>query len=436
MTRRTMAAWCAAALAAALASGCASVSAGGGTVADGGKTPAGTVPSTTVPSTTVPGPASQPIWLSSLQMTSATTGWALYDSQNPNTAPATSPMLLARTVDGGRTWTDVTPAAALPMLATSSAAQVLDPVDGQHAYLAVTGAAPQGTETTTVLFTTADGGRTWTQSAPLRTQSDASMVSFADPAHGFLMLGGDGGAMGQDAVYLYRTADGGAHWSLAAATPPLTAGGTETWGPGQIPRFCDKYGLVFPTAAAGWISSTCNAGLANTVLVTSDGGINWSDQSLPLAATICAGDSCVAEGPKFTGGVGYLTVNRGGGGGALLETRNLGETWQQVALPTGAGIFPQITFFNAEQGILVAAESQGSFGNTFYTTADGGQTWTPVPQGTQFTTQDAVDIDFTSTLVGFAWATGDQSDPVPPTTIYRTTNSGRTWTSFNPEIVG
>jgi len=448
MTRRTMAArctvWFMAALAAALMTGCASVGADGGAGASGGKTPTGTAPPSAATRTgaaptsaaSSPGQASQPIWLRSLQMTSATTGWALYYSQNPNTASATSPLLVARTDNGGRTWTDVTPAAALPELATVAAAQVLDPVDAEHAYLAVSGAPAEGAnvETTIELFTTANGGHKWTESPPLRAESAVSEVSFADPEQGFLMTGGDDGAMGQDAVSLYRTADGGEHWSLAAATPPLTAGATGEWGPGQIPRFCDKNGLVFPTATAGWISSTCNAGLVNTLLVSGDGGSNWSDAPLPLPATICTGNACTATGPQFTDGVGYLTVAAGGAGAALLQTRDLGQTWEQVALPTGAGVYPRITFFNAERGILVEAESQGSFGNTFYTTADGGQTWTPVPQGTQFTTQDAVGIDFISTQVGFAWATGIESDPVPPATIYETTNSGRTWHLFTPRL--
>jgi photosystem II stability/assembly factor-like uncharacterized protein len=454
ITRRTMAVWCAPwcalALAAALITGCDS--AGPGAVASGAKSPGRTVAPTTVTPTTVtptgktppsvassPGQAGQPIWLRSLQMTSATTGWAFYYSQNPNSAPATSPVLLARTVNGGRTWTDVTPAAALPVLATFSPAQVLDAVDGEHAYLAVSeapAAQSSGGQATTIdFFTTADGGRTWTESPPLRAQNAVSELSFANPADGFLMAGGDGGSMGQDPVSLYRTADGGKHWSLAAATPP-PAGGTASagWGPGQIPRFCDKYGLAFPTATTGWISSDCLAGLANTLLVTRDGGTDWSDQPMPLPATICTGNSCDAIGPEFTGGVGFLTVVPGLGTAALLETRDLGQTWQQLTLPADAGLDPQVTFFTPEQGVLVAAQSQGSFGNTFYITADGGQTWTAVPQGTQFTTQDAVDIDFTSTRIGFAWATGEESDPVPPTTIYETTNSGQTWRMFTPRL--
>jgi photosystem II stability/assembly factor-like uncharacterized protein len=378
---------------------------------------------------------SGPIWLQSLQMTSTTTGWALYDSKNPNSSSGVFE-LLARTTDGGRTWTDVTPAAALPMLATPYAEQVLDPVDGEDTYLAVTGATQESNNVVnpTVVFATTNGGRTWTKSATLRAVSFASQVSFANPQHGFLMLGGNGGTMGEDQVWLYQTSDAGKHWSLAAASPGETgAAFPAQQGPGRIPTECDKYGLDFPTATAGWIASTCNAGLTNGLLVSHDGGTSWSDQSLPIPATICAGRACFVRGPQFVGGAGFVTVDPQPGGPALLETRDLGQTWERIALPAGVR-YPQITFFSPTQGALVVAGSQDSFQSTFYTTTNGGQTWTPVPQGTNFT-KIGVDIDFTSTKDGLAWTNGENSDPATATSIYETTNSGRSWHVFTPRLV-
>lgn len=369
-------------------------------------------------------------------MTSAATGWALHYSKNPNSSPGVF-MMVARTTDGGRTWTDVTPGSGLAMLATPDAEQVLDPVSGEDAYLAVTGATEESNNAvnTTVVFATTNGGRSWTGSAPLRAVSSASQVSFADPRHGFLLLGGNGGAMGEDQVWLYRTADGGKHWSLAAASP-AEPGAAVTGQPdsGRIPSACDKYGLDFPTATTGWIASTCNAGLTDSLLVSHDGGTSWSDQPLPLRATVCADDACFVRGPQFADGPGFVTVDPEPGGPALLETRNLGRTWEQIALPAGVQ-YPQITFFSPTQGVLVVAGSQDSFQGTFYTTANGGQTWTPAPQGTNLT-KIGVEIDFTSTKDGFAWTTGDNSDPAPATLIYETANSGRSWQVFTPYLVG
>ena len=368
-------------------------------------------------------------------MTSATTGWGLYYAGNPNTSSAAQ--LLARTTDGGRTWTDVTPAAARPMLATPDATQVLDPAGGDRAYLAVTAATEESNASvnTTTVFATSDGGRTWTDSAPLRAVSTVSEVSFDSAQQGFLMLGGGDDAMGEDSVWLYRTADGGAHWSLAAASPAATGAGADSQpGPGRIPAACDKSGLAFPTAANGWIASTCSAGLANALLVSQDGGVNWADESLPLSATTCAGGACTVSGPQFLDRTGFVTVDPEPNGAALLVTRDLGQTWERLPLPAGLQ-YPQITFFSPTQGVLVAGKTQGAFGGTFYTTVDGGQTWTPVTQGSNLTPL-GVTIDFASRQDGFAWTNGLESDPVPPTSIYVTANSGRSWHAFTPRLTG
>jgi photosystem II stability/assembly factor-like uncharacterized protein len=263
--------------------------------------------------------------------------------------------------------------------------------------------------------------------------STASQLSFADPRHGFLLLGGNDGAMGEDQVWLYRTADAGKHWSLAAASPADGAAITAQQDSGRIPTECDKYGLDFPTATTGWIASTCNVGLTNGLLVSHDGGLSWSDQSLPLPATTCAGGACFVRGPQFAGRAGFVTVDLEPGVPALLETQDLGRTWERVALPAGVQ-YPQITFFSPTRGVLVVAGSQDTFQRTFYTTANGGRTWTPEPQGTNFN-KIGVNIDFTSTRDGLAWTTGDNSDPTPPTSIYQTTNSGRTWHAFTPHLV-
>jgi hypothetical protein len=96
-------------------------------------------------------------------------------------------------------------------------------------------------------------------------------------------------------------------------------------------------------------------------------------------------------------------------------TRDPRKTWEQLPLPAGLQ-YPQVTFFSPTEGVLVARETQGEFGNTFYTTADGGHGWTPVPQGANLT-RLGVTIDFANAQDGFAWTNGLESDPVPPNPV-------------------
>jgi photosystem II stability/assembly factor-like uncharacterized protein len=372
-------------------------------------------------------------------MTSASTGWALYYPENPADPSANPHMLLARTADGARTWANVTPAAARPLLSTSNAAEVLDAVDGERTYLAVTGSTQESAAAVnlTVVFTTNNGGRTWTESAPLRTAATISLLSFADAEHGWLLMSA-GAAAGHNAVRVYRTADGGRHWSLTAASPPLTAAtpplGSSSTGTG-IPLGCDKAGLAFASATTGWLSSTCAVGLQGELLVSRDGGTTWATQSLPLPASTCDSNQCFVIGPQFTGGTGFLTVAPEAGTPSLLTSRDLGQTWTPLSLPAGAGRYPQIKFFSPSLGLLVSAGAQEALGDVFYTTSDGGQTWSPVTQGVHFT-QLGASVDFVSPRAGFAWILGSDQQGAPPPLMYQTADSGRTWESFTPRLDG
>jgi photosystem II stability/assembly factor-like uncharacterized protein len=364
-------------------------------------------------------------------MSTRSAGWALYLAGNPATAPLGTPTLLVRTTDSARTWTDVTPAAARPMLSTANANQVLDAIGPDRAYLAVTVSPRAYGPATTRVFATDDGGRTWTESAPVKGVGYVSALSFTDPSHGWL-LWNEGAAMGRNPVRVYRTTDGGAHWSLTAQSPTFNSTSTSTAG---IPLACDKTGIAFPSASAGWLTSVCAVGLADELLVSRDGGDTWSQQSLPLAAGSCDETACELTGPEFTDGTEFLTLGRYPGAPALLVSRDLGQTWQSVPLPAGSGVYPQIRFFGTRRGVLVAGGSQASLGDVFYTTSDGGQTWTAVPQGVHFT-QNGAAIDFVSPGTGFAWILGGDAPGSSAPAMYETTDAGRTWTSFSPRVTG
>jgi photosystem II stability/assembly factor-like uncharacterized protein len=405
MTRRTVGAWCTTAVILLLSAGCASA-------------------------TPKPGaPASQPVpvWFQLLQMTSAMSGWALVWSANPGVAADNPHILLARTTDGARTWSDVTPAAARPMLTALYSYEALDPVDGDHAYLAVSHAtsADGGPVSTTAVFVTADGGRTWTESAVFTTSAPAARLSFADASHGWLLLGPVFSGPGEPVTWLYRTSDGGLHWSPAATVAPPGNHGTNS--------FCQPLNLTFVTAATGWVSIGCR-GQAE-FLVSRDGGGSWAAQPLPLPAGTLGlrnGPASLA-GPQFAGRTGFLTVEPAPPGTpSVLDTRDRGQAWQMLTLPSGAGQYPQVKFFTPANGVLVAAGLQQALGGILYVTVDGGRSWTPVPQGTHFT-QYGEAIDFASQQAGFAWNSGGGTVGAPP--LYATTNSGRTWHLFAPHLV-
>jgi photosystem II stability/assembly factor-like uncharacterized protein len=437
MIRRTMAVLIMAG-AGLMVAGCAgarSVDTSSGSAAGGSVrasvSPAHAEATTSAPAAAAAGASASPpsspgqLWLQSLHMTSAIAGWALYSPDNP-ADPTASSTLVASTSDGARTWTDVTPAAARPMLSTLFASEAIDPVDGQHAYLAVA-AATQDDESTApapaAVFATADGGRTWTESAPFTVDGIVAQVTFADPEHGWLLVNVDMSPTGKPLPWLYRTTDGGLHWvSAAAAAPP---------GTGDPNDMCQTLSLSFPTATTGWLRTSCRSG--NYVFVSHDGGSTWAPQPLPVSVTVGQGGPPDVTGPQFRSGTGFLTIGPALGDPSLLKTQDLGQTWYTLTLPAGVEQYPQVSFFSPTQGVLIPAAPQGVLGTVFYTTDDGGQNWTPVPQGTDFT-QAGSSVDFTSTQTGFAWTQAGDTQSATPPPVYATTNSGSTWTPFIPVL--
>jgi photosystem II stability/assembly factor-like uncharacterized protein len=376
-----------------------------------------------------------PVWLASLRMVSATGGWALAYRQSPNSPKAAAQALL-RTGDGGRDWMPATPPAARTLLASGGTPALLAS-SASRAWLAVTRLAANGSYSTTpsrtVVFATADGGRTWTASAPIRSPGEARWMSFADPGHGWLVMD-LGGAMGQDPVRIYRTTDGGARWTLAAASPPppatQQAPGPPATGPSGISTACDKTGIVFANPRDGWLTTDCND-LADTLLVSHDGGVTWQPQALPVPSGACMPAGCSAYPPQFSGRTGLLVIAPGNRPPYLLRSDDGGATWHLLAVPPAARGFQAADLIDASHAVLVPGGPPGQvrrrIGELWFT-ADRGQSWTAVGQDAAFS-PDAT-ITFATPIAGFAW--NPNVAGVPP--LYATTDSGRSWTWSVPRL--
>jgi photosystem II stability/assembly factor-like uncharacterized protein len=363
-----------------------------------------------------------PMWIDTLQMISATTGWAVVWPSNPNHSSA---LAVARTTDGGRTWTAVTPPAAASGLATGQA--LLDAATAERAWFAVP-TSTSGPPGKTLVFGTADGGRSWQQSAGIPDGYDPVALDFVSPNRGWL-LESLGAAMQQNPVRLYRSTDGGVRWSLVARSPRMAGDPATRSG---LPLYCDKVGLAFRTAATGWITGYCNS-LTDAILVTRDGGAHWTSDPLPLPATLCESAGCEIPAPQSAGGTTFLEVSDYPAAAYLLASPDSGRSWQAGSLPAGAGPYPRIRFFSADDGIAVSAGSQGTIGRVFYVTTDGGLSWAGIGQGRHFGGNSA-DFDFVSVRAGFAWVNpgGESTASLPH--LYRTSDTGRSWASFVPRL--
>ncbi len=361
----------------------------------------------------------RPVWLDSLQMVTATAGWALLWTSNPNTG---TPLQVGRTTNGGQSWDLVSPRA--PSAALTGGGVLLDAVSAQTAWIVA--ATPSSAGGKTELFRTNDGGESWRKSQPVPGLEPVA-VDFVGSRRGWL-LESLGAAMGTNPVRIYRTTDGGVRWSPLARSQAL---GESARSDSGLPLACDKVGIAFGSALTGWIGTWCNVGYS--ILTSRDGGLRWSSQQLPIPQSACEQAGCEASAPQFAGHTTFLSVSDYPDAALLFVSEDAGASWRTVIMPRGAGPYPRVRFFSQADGIAVSAGSQGAVGPTFYVSSDGGLNWTAIPQGRHFGRSGA-SFDFISPATGLAWLLpGISSRSVAPR-LYRTSDSGRTWMSFVPVL--
>lgn len=278
-------------------------------------TPPAAVPA--APGGTAPSSTHAPVpWEDSIRqlaMINAARGWALGAGT------------VYTTLDGGRTWV------ASPLPGAQHSGQVAEAaafLDVSHAWVATAppAGAPAGAPVS--VYRTSDGGKRWQRSvvrAPLLTASVS--LTFTDPSHGWLLLSAYP-ALGLMAKAVFRTADGGATWTMAAcgcgkapAPAPWLSGGMYSTGIGAT------------DARHAWVTGTYHGGDRIPVYATADGGESWSLVQLTLPAPYRNVTYGNAYPPSFSGAGdrdGVLPVELKGPGSpvlALFTSTDGGASW-------------------------------------------------------------------------------------------------------------
>jgi photosystem II stability/assembly factor-like uncharacterized protein len=282
------------------------------------------------------------------------------------------------------------------------------------------------------LFLTQDGGRAWSPvgfpsatasptpiaspaptDAPVTTSANA--IAFFDVDHGLLAgsRGSDGSST--DGV-IWRTADGGTTWTMAAQVPnaPFTSlaiGGGKAWagvdcvggtGPCDPGVWASTDGgsswqrvtatpvdsLAFADRSHGWATwpGQPATGDEGGLLSTSDGGQTWTILPNPCAPGI--GLSVAVAFPDASHGwVGCTSNGASTNAKGIMATEDGGKTWtlhSAVRIPGGGPSVGTISFADYMIGLAMRPEGSGIWwggrGITERTT-DGGRTWSATPVG-------------------------------------------------------
>ncbi len=156
--------------------------------------------------------------------------------------------------------------------------------------------------------------------------------------------------------------------------------------------------ISFIDANTGWI-----AGLDTIVYKTTDGGQSWI--GLPNNYRLIYPDITFTDAQT-----GYLYARAATS--TLLKTTNGGVNWQTVSIPIQS--IYAVRFINSQTGWMGGVVNSPAPNPRFYTTTNGGTTWTLVGN------YDVRKICFINGQTGFTGSTSE---------IHKTTNTGANWSS-------
>lgn len=277
----------------------------------------------------------------------ASTGWMLESSTT------TMKSVLLHSSDGGKTWT---PGDPIPSLFPGNLGSALDFTNATTGWLLVGGEPGAGSQTKTLYHTT-NGGQSWTKIAASALLGSSASGSGSLPIGGYVdrldFVNSTLGYMALANGLIYRTTDGGQHWtpiwlkafpattvtvqsmgfSSSSTGYILAQGGGQSGGTlwqttdGGI-RWVAVYPATGPNGPVTFATPAIGAGLemigaTTRVLTTQNGGATWNVASRPS----------MLLGSLQWGGNRTLWAVSVGIHGAIYRSRNMGRSFQKIALP-------------------------------------------------------------------------------------------------------
>lgn len=334
-----------------------------------------------------PAPSLSGFLAASVTFVSTQDGWVL------GTIPcgASTCLAIARTRDGGHTWTSVSPPPT-----SYSQTPLAQGVDAIRFANTLNGWAfgPQ-------LWATHNGGATWTRiSLPGWSSADfEGLETAAGTVHAVFLA-----TSGVPAIRIATSPVASNSWQVSPTTVPIGAGPVPDpqivlqggvgwvlevdrtviggarlvsgqWESWQPPCSQVNGPASLAASSAQDLIAVCDQGVwgpatpsGERVWVSSDGGGSFSLLSTPPSITSGASNGPIASPSSMVAALGD--------GASILATFNGGASWSKVY--TGSGGIQYVGFTTPSQGVAIAGNPTGNLGSLLMT-VDGGHDWAAVP---------------------------------------------------------
>ncbi len=234
--------------------------------------------------------------------------------------------LVLRTTDGGAHWTDVSPPPA-PRPHYTGFMQVLGPDTAVVTEEPGTSTLPN---TAVLLAITVDGGRTWRTAALPGAARAYDLAWFANGQDGWVS------SSGRKGYALYSTTDGGRRWTLRADTVPGAAvgsGGLPASDTGAVTLSFANSRVGWTLGA----SAAAGGSVRWWLYATRDGGHIWIPVQLPVPAALQPYGPPQPELPHcFSASACVLTAGFGTNRTVVYTSADGGRDWQPAPAPPAA----------------------------------------------------------------------------------------------------
>ena len=271
--------------------------------------------------------------------------------------------VVLKTIDGGTTWTAMTPTNA------ASTNYTVDAFDATTAW--VTGTV--GGSADVSIWKTTDGGTTWVSQYNNPTGFGDGLRMF-DANNGVYF--GDPDPVGSANWEILTTSNGGTNWNRVPVGnyPPADAAA------GEVGVACN----LFTFGNTAWFSSYTSAGTIDFVYKSDNNGLNWTRSSFQA---LVGGSSFISFKDPLNGVIVCLD-------NTTATTNDGGTTWTPSSV---AGVGFRSIVNVPTYGAYVTV---GSSGVSHYT-KDNGTTWIPLTTGTTNT------LYWVTTSGNYCWAAGN-----------------------------